>query len=133
MFELGLEHGNGPILLKDIAKRESISERYLGQLIIPLRNAGFISSVRGAHGGYLLRKSPVEISIRDIIEVLEGGLDLVDCIKDDSLCDRISICATRKIWTSLSEKIKSVLDSYTLEDLIKEHQDSKNSILMYNI
>ncbi len=133
IFELGLYYGDGPILLKDIAKREGISERYLGQLVIPLKNAGFISSIRGAHGGYLLSQNPVEISIKDIIEVLEGDLNLVECVKDGSSCDRVSSCATRRVWALLGDKIKEVLSSFTLADLVKEHQDSKNNIFIYNI
>ncbi|MDP8253364.1 MAG: Rrf2 family transcriptional regulator [Candidatus Kaelpia aquatica] len=133
MFELGLEYGNGPVLLKDIAKREGISERYLGQLVIPLKNSGLINSIRGARGGYLLSQNPAEISIKDIIEVLEGDLNLVECVKDDSLCNRVSICATRRIWALLGDNIKKVLNSFTLADLVKEHQGSKNNILMYNI
>jgi Rrf2 family transcriptional regulator, cysteine metabolism repressor len=133
IFELGLNYGKGPLLLKEIAKREDISERYLGQLVIPLRNAGLIDSVRGANGGYLLKKSPAEISIKDIIETLEGDLSLVDCVKGDSSCSRLSFCATRAVWVSLAEKIKQALGASTLEDLLREYKDSKNDILMYNI
>ncbi|MDD5614485.1 MAG: Rrf2 family transcriptional regulator [Candidatus Omnitrophica bacterium] len=133
MFELALDYGNGPVFLKDIAKKEDISDKYLSQLVIPLKSSGLINSIRGAHGGYILSRSPADISVKDVIEVLEGDLNPVECVKDSSLCNRVSLCPTRNIWHKLSEKIKEVLESFTLEDLVKEYKSGKNGLLMYNI
>jgi len=133
MLELAFNYGNGPAFLKDIAAKEEISEKYLSQLVIPLKAAGLINSIRGAHGGYILAKEPSEISLKNIIEVLEGNLDLVNCIKDSSSCNRVSGCITRGVWTKLGDKVKEVLGSFTLGDLVTEHTTKEDALLMYNI
>ena len=133
MLELALNYEKGAVFLKDIAKKEEISEKYLSQLVIPLKAAGLINSIRGAHGGYMLAKEPDEISLKNIIEVLEGELDLVNCVKDSSLCNRVSVCITRGVWTKLGDKVKEVLDSFTLGDLVKEYEKNEDALLMYNI
>jgi Rrf2 family cysteine metabolism transcriptional repressor len=79
MLELALHYGEGPILLKDIAGRQGISEKYLWQLINPLKTAGLVNSLRGARGGYMLGKAPDAVSLKAILLILEGSLCLVDC------------------------------------------------------
>ncbi|NCO24655.1 MAG: hypothetical protein COZ07_02950 [Candidatus Infernicultor aquiphilus] len=118
MLELALNFDQGNIFLKDIAKKEEISEKYLSQLVIPLKASGLISSSRGAHGGYRLAKSLSQITLKDIIQVLEGNLSLVECVKNPSVCSRVSKCVTRDIWEKLDETISGVLSSVTLEDLV---------------
>ena len=119
MVFLGERYGEGPIYLNEIARGESISEKYLSQLVIPLRRADLITSVRGAYGGYMLSRPPQEISLREIVEVLEGGLDLVECVSAPDNCSRHSLCKGRKLWKELTARIASVLDSVTLHNLIK--------------
>ncbi|MDP8234557.1 MAG: RrF2 family transcriptional regulator [Candidatus Saelkia tenebricola] len=131
MLDLALNCENGAVFLKDTAKREEISEKYLSQLVIPLKAVGLINSIRGAHGGYTLAKNPSEISLKNIIEILEGDLNLVACVKDTFSCDRVSVCTTRGVWAKLGDKIKELLDSFTLEDLVKEHKEK--DLLTYNI
>src|SRR4030065_2254437 len=84
MLELASRYGEGPIELREIAKRENISPKYLEQVIIPLRTAGLVKSVRGSKGGYSLAKPPSEILLKDVIEVLEGPLDLIECLRDST-------------------------------------------------
>ncbi len=116
MLSLALNYGKGPVFLKDIAKREDISEKYLSLIIIPLRGAGLVHSNRGAYGGYTLAREPSKISMKQIMDVLEGDC-LVNCIKDSSACNRISTCATRDIWILLGGKISETLESITLKKL----------------
>jgi len=119
--------------LRDIAKGEQISEKYLSQIIIPLKAKGLVNSFRGAHGGYTLAKAPFQISIKDIVEVLEGGLNLIGRAKDASFYSRTSVRVTYNIWNELSEKMAKTLDSITLDDLVKESKAKGNKVLMYNI
>lgn len=84
MIDLALHSGRGPLLLKDIARRQGISEKYLWNLINPLKTVEHVRSIRGAHGGYRLAKQPAEISLKDIMRVLEGCLCLVDCVENPS-------------------------------------------------
>ncbi|MGI5839055.1 MAG: RrF2 family transcriptional regulator [bacterium] len=124
MFDLAMQYGEGPIPLKEIAARQGLSEHYLEQLAAPLRRAGLVRSVRGAQGGYLLARRPEEITVGDIIRVLEGPIAPADCVSVDSgyerYCDRADNCVTRDIWRKLRDSINSVLDSFTLADLCRE-------------
>jgi Rrf2 family protein len=116
MLSLALNYGKGPVFLKDIAKREEISEKYLSLIIIPLRGAGLINSFRGAYGGYTLAREPSKITLKEIVDVLEGNC-LVNCITDSSACNRIPTCAARDIWILLGGKISETLNSITLKKL----------------
>lgn len=122
MLELALNYNKGNTLLKDIAKKEDISEKYLSQLMIPLKSRGLIVSSRGAHGGYNLAKNPSLITIKDIVQTLEGSLNLVECVNNPSVCDRTSKCITRDVWEILDQKISETLSSITLNDLLKSHK-----------
>ena len=133
MLELALNYGKKPVFLKDIAKNEEISEKYLSQIIIPLKAKGLVSSFRGMNGGYVLAKLPSQITLREIVELLEGRLELLSCIGNPSTCSRVSICVTRDIWNLVGEKIVQTLDSVTLEDLVKSHNRKDEAVMMYNI
>ena len=125
MLQLALNYNMGNTLLKDIAKEEDISEKYLSQLVILLKANGLINSSRGAHGGYRLAKPPSLITIEDIVKTLEGNLSPVECIKNPSVCRRAPACVTRDVWEILDEKISDTLNSITLKDLIKQRSEQK--------
>ena len=133
MLELALNYGNEPVFLKDIAKSEEISEKYLSQIIIPLKAKGLVTSFRGMNGGYVLAKPPFQITVREIVELLEGKLELLNCIGSPSTCSRVSICATRDIWDLLGEKIAQTLESVTLEDLLEKHHCKNKEVAIYSI
>lgn len=118
MMALARRKGEGPCYLKDIAREEGISEKYLGQIVIPLRAKGLIISFRGARGGYILSRPASSISLREIIEPLEGDIDLVECVNNASLCERSLSCGARNLWCGLSGLILEFLDSLTLEDIV---------------
>ena len=80
MVALALNYGQGSALLKDIARREGISEKYLGQIIIPLKASGLVVSHRGAHGGYALARAPEGITVKDVVEAIEGAIAPVPCV-----------------------------------------------------
>lgn len=118
MLDLAAHHDQGPTPLREIAKRQDLSVKYLEQLIIPLKAAGYIRSVRGARGGYTLARKPDKISVGQIIKVLEGGLSLVDCVEDPKVCEREKNCPTRDIWLRMSERLMEELSSLTLRDIL---------------
>lgn len=132
MLDLALHFGKGPISLKDISKRQEISEKYLWHLIPPLKNAGLITATRGPHGGYILAKPLRQISLKDIVSVLEGPMCLVECSQDSGVCKRSSNCIVRDIWVEATEKFMDTLASFTLESMIKRH-NSKFKTGLYNI
>jgi len=133
MSDLADNYGKAPVFLKDIAKREDISEKYLSIIVIPLRTAGLIQSTRGAYGGYVLARPPAEITVADIVDAVEGEICLVDCVKSPQDCSRTGACPTRDVWSVLSEKIRETLASITLADLVKTRHEKVKNIIMSDI
>ncbi|MBC8458185.1 MAG: Rrf2 family transcriptional regulator [Deltaproteobacteria bacterium] len=120
MLDLAQHYDEGPIRISDIAKRQDISVKYLEQLIIPLKAFNLIKSARGPKGGHMLAKSPEKITVGEIVDVLEGGIDLVDCIKNPEECDRSSSCLTRGIWEEATQAMYDKLNSVTLSKMIEK-------------
>lgn len=125
MLDLACNYGEKPVFLKDIATREKISEKYLSLIVIPLRSAGLIRSIRGARGGYILAREPENISLRDIVEAVDGETCLVNCVKDPGSCDRVAACPTRELWALLGDKINETLDSVSLAQLARNKKVQK--------
>jgi Rrf2 family protein len=128
MLALGLSDKKGPIFLKDIARSEEISEKYLSQIIIPLKARGLLNTFRGAHGGYILSRPASQIKLMEIIEPLEGDLSLVDCVKKPDICNRSAGCVTRDVWNDMGSLLFDFLEKFTLEDLIKKHKKRKGKM-----
>ena len=122
MLALAVNYGKGPVFLKDIARGEEISEKYLSLIMIPLRTAGLVNSTRGAYGGYSLAREPSLITLKEIFDVLEGESCLVDCVREPSLCNRVSTCVSRDIWCLLGGKISEVMGSINLLDLVRMNE-----------
>ena len=135
MVALALNYGKGSSLLKDIAHREGISEKYLGQIIIPLKSSGLIVSQRGAHGGYALARPPEAITVKDVVEAIEGAIAPVPCVDpaagasqaecgdDPTGCDRATTCVATRVWRKLRDDIVSTLSSFTLAAMAKEARE----------
>lgn len=117
MVDLAVHHGNGSILLKDIAKRQEVSLKYLEQLITPLRAAGLVRGLRGARGGYQLARQPKEILLSEIINALEGLPAPVDCLTDKMNCSRSHICATQELWGQIYSSVNTILENRNLQDM----------------
>ncbi|MGZ3557946.1 MAG: RrF2 family transcriptional regulator [Thermodesulfobacteriota bacterium] len=134
MLVLASHYGEGPIELKEIAKKESISLKYLEQVINPLRAGGLVKAVRGSKGGYSLAKAPSEICLYDVVESLEGPLNLLECLGDSKACQKASSCVTRDIWKEVSDAISKIFYSVTLEDMVNRKRDKEmNHSPMYQI
>lgn len=126
MIDMAQNLDTGPIVARTIAERQGISERYLEQLMVPLKRAGLVKSIRGSQGGYFLGGDPDKITAGDIIRVLEGPIAPVECVAetDPESCRRREHCVTRVLWTQVRNAIALVLDSYSLADLAREAQNS---------
>ena len=122
MLDLALHFGEGPVLVKDISERQSISRGYLEQLFIPLRSAGLVASTRGASGGFTLARPPSEIWLTEIMQVTEGSTAPVPCVDDPGLCTQSNECITREVWVEMKRACDSLLDSITLQDLVDRHR-----------
>lgn len=126
MVDLSTQSNNFPIPLSNISVRQEISLHYLEQLFVKLRKAGLVKSVRGPGGGYLLGKSPKEISIGDIFTAVEEPIFFSDCVGDSKgeefFCSRTERCVTQLLWKQLSLKFHEVLFSLTLADICEEEK-----------
>ncbi len=127
LLDLALHSDEGTVLLKDIARRQEISLPYLEHLISPLVAGGIVKSTRGARGGVLLFKTPAEIKLSEVLELLEGSIAPVDCINNPKICPRSDSCVTRDVWIEMKRAMSQVLDSTTLQDLV-ERQRQKGQI-----
>jgi len=126
MFQLALNYGNGPMFLKDIAEQEELSVRYLEHLVTPLKTARLIFAIRGAKGGYSLAKNPGEITLKEIIQVLEGPFYPSECVQSPGICTRSTFCITRDIWVELEQTISTTLANHTLMDLVNKYRNNSH-------
>ncbi len=124
MLDLAQHYDEGPVQIRNVSKRENISVKYLEQLIIPLKKANFIKSVRGPKGGHMLAKPPEAITVGEIVRVLEGGINLSSCIENPEVCDRTSDCLTRDLWEETTKAMYEKLNSATLSKMINEGSNS---------
>ena len=125
ILELAKNDGNRPLQIKLIAQRQDISVKYLEQLMTILKSAGFVRSIRGSKGGYLLARAPNEINLSEVFNCLEGLVTTVDCVRDSNYCQRTTDCVTRQVWTQVQNAIKNVLQSITLQDLVDRTKDKE--------
>lgn len=120
MVSLAQHYHNGreSIILKKISDEEDISIRYLEQIIIPLKIAKLVRSIRGAGGGYILSRDPSDIKLREILLALEGACCLVECVDDEDYCEKVETCATYEIWKNASSLLKDYFENTTLQDIV---------------
>jgi Rrf2 family protein len=113
------KNSNEPTILKNVSEEEGISIRYLEQIIIPLKINRLVKSIRGAGGGYILARKPTEIKICDILHALEGSCSLVECIEDETFCEKIKTCGTYEIWKGATELLRNYFEKLTLQDALE--------------
>lgn len=125
MVDLAIHYGEEPISIKSISERQNISEYYLEQLFASLRKVNIIKSIRGAQGGYVLSRAPKDITVAEIMDVLEGPVEISDCV-DEGTCTNVDCCATRLLWVRIRDSINSVMNSTTLQDMVDDYNNMKN-------
>lgn len=134
LLDLAVHSKEGPVQMKNIAERQHISPLYLEQLITPLLAAGILRSTRGAHGGIWLARPPREVSLSEVIQLLEGSIAPTECVNDPDSCPRSGDCITREIWDEMKKAMNGVLESKTLQDLVdRENEKGQTDKQMYYI
>jgi Rrf2 family cysteine metabolism transcriptional repressor len=130
LVDIAAHQHTGPVILRDISSRQAISEKYLWQVINPLKAAGLVKSTRGAKGGYVLSKTPEKITLLDVISILEGPVSMVDCVVDPDKCGRSAACVTRWVWGKVEKDIKESMDNITLKEIldVQEKADASTSL-----
>jgi Rrf2 family protein len=132
MVDLALYGQGNLVLLKDVCRRQGISMKYLGHFIPLLKSAGLITALRGASGGFTLARPATEITVKNIIEAVEGQLCLSGCTKDASSCRKSGSCAAEDFWGEATDAVSGIFDSYSLAHLA-DLERNKNSVLTYSI
>ena len=122
MIKLAKEYGNGPIMIGDIAKSENIPQRFLENILLELKNLGFLGSKLGKSGGYYLLKNPVEVTLSDIIRHFEGTIAMLSCVSEKSyqpceFCKDEALCKIRSTFKAVRDSTFSILSKTTLKDL----------------
>ncbi|MDY4838813.1 MAG: Rrf2 family transcriptional regulator [Lachnospiraceae bacterium] len=131
MLDLAVNNTGEPISLKDIAKRENISDKYLEQIISVLNKAGYVKSVRGAQGGYSLRKKPEEYTVGMILRLTEGSLAPVSCLEDGEIsCEHVDDCVSVIVYRKINDAINEVVDGITLADLVSWKMQGKGQYVI---
>lgn len=123
MLDLALHNTGECIKVKEIAERQSVSEKYLEQIVGVLNRAGYLVSVRGAQGGYHLARDPKEYTVGMILRLTEGSLAPVACLDTGAVvCERADTCETLEVWKDLYDAINQVVDGVTIADLVERRQ-----------
>ena len=127
MIDLAQHDAGGYIPLRDISRRQEISAKYLEQIVVQLSRAGFVTSTRGAQGGYPLARHPSEYPVGDILRITEGSLAPVACLEHEPIdCARANECITLDFWRGLYDVINQYVDSVTLEELVSNEKNTLN-------
>ena len=129
MIEFGL-NPDQCTKISQVAARQGISDKYLEQIVSLLHKAGYVRSIRGAQGGYMLTRKPEEYTVGMILRLTEGSLAPVDCVEDGADCGREDQCVTVMLWKKLNDAINSVVDNITLADLVEWQMQKSNEYVI---
>ncbi len=124
LSDMAEHYEDGPVNLANVARRQGISVKYLEQIIIPLKKANFVKSMRGPKGGYVLARPPEKINVGEIVALLEESASLAECSENTAVCGRADSCVTRLLWKEAAEAMFDKLSSITLADLAKRSKPS---------
>lgn len=126
ILDLAGHFGNGPVAINDLSRRLDIPTKFLEQILLGLKRAGFVESRRGKIGGYSLAKAPGKITLGGVVRFIDGPIEPIACVdKQYSGCHDAETCVFRGIWSQVSKSSAKIIDSITFEDLLK--RSKKNS------
>lgn len=119
LMDIAVHQNQGAVTLNEIAGRQKISVKYLWQVINPLKTSGMLRVTRGAKGGYVLARRPEEITMYEIVTILEGPLSLVECLTKGDFCNQVDTCVARTVWQEVNQAVEKALSGITLADVVK--------------
>lgn len=122
MIELSLREGTEPVSLREIARAQRLSPKYLEQLAIALKRAGLVEAERGSGGGYKLARPGEQVTVREIVEAVDSPLHLLECLRSSDACDRAGACAAQRLWSRVGQAVAEVLSETTVADLRDEQR-----------
>ena len=124
MYDLARNAEYGPQSIKAIAERGGMPEAYLEQLIAVLKREKLVTSTRGAQGGYMLARTPDQITVGDVLRALEGDLNLVECV-DEDVCGKACACPSRIVWVKIRDGLNDIVNGITLQDMVDDYRRLK--------
>ena len=137
ILELAVQSGQRPVQIRNIAKKQGLPVKFLEQAMNALKKAGLVESIRGAQGGYLLNRSPKEISLGDVLKAIDGPMNETRCISDSSQtrCEEAGNCVVQDVWTEVKHSFIDLLNSITLQDMCerKRQKERQRKVLMFHI
>ena len=119
MIDVALNQATGPVTLNDIAERQSISVKYLWQVINPLKASGFLRVTRGSKGGYVMARRPDEITMLEVLTTLEGPISILKCLTHEEDCPRVHSCIGRTVWMEVNNAVEKALGNLTLAEVLR--------------
>jgi Rrf2 family protein len=124
MLELSLHYGQGPLHIREISRAQSIPQRFLEQILLLLKRAGYLRSRKGQHGGYILAKPPSAITVAEVIRVMDGPLAPIDCVSvmAHETCPMENVCGLRWLWKEVRDSVAGILEKNTFADLVRKHR-----------
>lgn len=125
MYFLAAHAGEGPLPLQSISAMGGVPKQYLEQLLGNLRRAGLVSTVRGAQGGYQIAAAPERVTLRDIIDAVEGPIELSECAATEHACHKSGTCPVRWVWQRVTDSINAELEKITLSDMLSQPCESE--------
>ena len=126
MVDLAEHGGDGYVSMRDVARRQEISDKYAGQIMTLLSRAGLVDGVTGKGGGYRLTRQPQEYPRGEILRLTEGSLAPVACLEtEENACERCGVCPTLDFWTGLYAAVNEYVDRFTLADLVREELEKQ--------
>ncbi len=123
LLDVALHQESGPVTLGDISKRQGISQKYLWQVVNPLKGAGLLHATRGARGGYALARSADAVTVRDVVTILEGPISVAACVGAPETCERRTACTTSEAWAEIERKLNEAMQGITLTALIRRSKE----------
>jgi Rrf2 family protein len=136
ILDLSLHYNKGLVRIQEIAKRQDIPIKYLEQILLALKGAGFVKSQRGAKGGYYLAKKPKDIKLGEIVRLMEGPVSPITCVSKSCYqkCNEEKKCVFRPVWEKVRKITEGVVDEVSFEDMCKQYNErNKKELQMYYI
>jgi Rrf2 family cysteine metabolism transcriptional repressor len=131
MLELAIHYAEGPLHIRDISSAQDIPERFLEQILLQLKRAGYLRSRKGPHGGYSLSKPPERISVAEVIRVMDGPLAPIDCVSVTAheICPKEDSCGLKGLWKETRDAIAAILERTSLADLVERTMAVRHKLL----
>jgi len=129
VLEIALHYGESPLHIRDISKAQDIPERFLEQILLQIKRAGYLRSRKGPNGGYTLAKPPEKISVAEVIRVMDGPLAPIDCVSVTAyeVCPREKSCGLRQVWKKTRDAIAEILESTSFADVAEMTLKARNA------